>query len=328
MTEAQSKIQAPSPYLSWMQLALTEAARWRGSTSPNPPVGAVLLTECGRMISIGAHERAGLPHAEVCAIEKARAQGQLQKAHTLVVTLEPCTHFGRTPPCVDAILNTPHLKIRRVVIGCLDPNPEVHSKGVQRLRDAGIEVIEGVLQTECEDLISAFRQKQVSGQPWLTIKTAMQSNGSMIPEPGEKTFTTSRQLDLAHSLRKRSDAILTGSGTVLQDQPEFTVRRVPDFEGKKRRLYVLDRRGRVSSDYLQEAEARGLEAHRENSVENVLNKLSQTDALEVLVEAGPTLSCDLLEQGLWNEHWILWEDGRTERRLNPNPSHVQRLKKG
>lgn len=290
-------------YDSAMRLAVSLAKQYVGATAPNPPVGAVGLDGQGNILSVQAHEKAGLGHAEALMIEDCARQGTLFKLHTLVVTLEPCNHHGKTPPCTEKILST---GIKRVVFACRDPNPQVAGGGCERLRAAGIEVIEFPhLKEECEELIEPFIHWSKTGFPWITIKTAIDPKGSMLPPEGKKTFTSEDSLKLAHELRKRSDAILTGSGTILADQPLFTVRHVPDHPGKTRWLVALDRRGRISADWIQEKQSQGFKAIRAKDYTEILEFLGSHGVLDLLVEAGPNLSSSILSGSLWNRHVII-----------------------
>ncbi len=302
-----------------MKLALAQAATYRGATAPNPPVGAAALTETGDLLLVAAHERAGTAHAEARVLEECAQAGTLAQLHTLVITLEPCNHQGRTPPCTDAILRA---GVRRVVFATLDPNPKVRGGGTEMLRTGGVEVIHlneltdsGALAgeshadeiqslvEEARELIRPFAHWARTGLPWVTLKTAWTREGSMIPPTGKKTFTSESSLRVAHELRKRADAILTGSGTVLSDWPEFTVRRVPDHPDKHRVLAVLDRRGRVPENYLDQKRTQGFQVLRHTGeLRDVLAQLGASGVLEVLIEAGPTLASRVLHEGLWNQH--------------------------
>lgn len=284
-----------------LDLALRTASEFAGATAPNPPVGCVLLAADGRVLAAEAHQRAGTLHAEARAIAACRERGDVDRIASVVVTLEPCNHHGRTPPCVDAILATP---ARRVVIGTIDPNPDVAGGGAARLRAAGLQVLtaEPEQAAACERLIAPFRHWATTRRPWLTVKTAWNRAGSMLPEPGRSTFTSDSSLDLAHRLRRRADAIITGSGTVLADRPLFNVRRVPDHAGKRRWLVVLDRRGRVDAGYFAEAAERGFDLLPAASLDEALAKLGERGALEALLEAGPALSQAVLAGDGWNEH--------------------------
>ena len=281
-----------------MGLALDEARKFVGATAPNPPVGAVILDKDGNVLAVAAHERSGTAHAEARALAICVDQGTLQKAHSVVVTLEPCNHTGKTPPCVDAILRH---GLTRVYYGSTDPNP-VAGGGAERLQKHGVQVTSGVRERECDELLLPFRTRILTGLPLITLKTAHQPNGSMIPPAGLKTFTSNESLRFAHQLRKESDAILTGSGTVLADHPQFTVRHIPDHSGKSRWLVVLDRRGRVSTEWTESVTRLGLRVVFPASIREGLQFLAKKGALQVLVEAGPELSGEMLAQGLWHQH--------------------------
>lgn len=293
-----------------MRMAINAAEKFAGATAPNPPVGAIALDKSGKVLLGAAHQKAGLPHAEAKVLELAAKLGKLSNIHTLVVTLEPCNHHGKTPPCVDAILKNKN--IRRVVIGSRDPNPKVAGGGLEALKKAGIEVVEGVLEDECDFLIRSFSKHSFTGRPYVTIKSALDVNGSMIPPAGAKTFTSKPSLIFAHELRKRADAIWTGSGTVLADKPEFTVRWVPDHEGKKRFLILSDRRKRVPQSWLDRAKENGFNVHQADSFEEGLDFLGKAGVLEVLVEAGPTLRDAWLKSGLWDEHVVISQGNENE----------------
>ncbi len=249
-----------------MAQAVEAAEAFRGATAPNPPVGCALLDRDGAVLVVAAHRRAGTAHAEAAAIAQCRDAGTIDQVDTVVVTLEPCNHWGRTPPCTEAILSTP---ARTVVIGTRDPNPRVEGGGAERLARAGLSTawlpetpgpVAAALSARCIDLIAPFAKRATTGRPWVTVKQALDASGSMIPPPGRKTFTSEAALRYAHVLRKRADAILTGSGTILADHPEFTVRRVPDHADRIRQLAILDRRGRVSADFLSAAASRNFDA--------------------------------------------------------------------
>lgn len=291
--------------------ALRCAAQFAGATAPNPPVGCVILDAQGNQLAIAAHQKAGEPHAEALAIQQCAELGAIERIHTVIVTLEPCNHTGRTPPCSEAILRTP---ASAVWVGTADPNPKVRGNGAKKLAASGVSVgfIEQLnhrdaapLAQAAKRLIAPFVKHRHSGLPWVTIKQAVNRADSMIPEAGRKTFTSQRSLIFAHQMRKRADAILTGSGTILADSPEFTVRHVPDFKGKHRHLVILDRRGRVPERYLKDMQEIGFTVWVEASFEGALKQLGQAGALEVLFEAGPTLLEAMLATDLWDEHIII-----------------------
>jgi len=292
------------------QRALDLAWAKAGATAPNPPVGCVLMDAHGEVLAEAAHERAGSAHAEAAAIALCRAAGTLHLARAAVVTLEPCSHVGRTPPCADALLAT---GIELILIGAPDPHPRAPGRGFEILQGAGRRVLSfwdlahpraPRLARSAARLIEPFASAVRRGRSLVTLKTALTATGSMIPPPGCKTFTSETSLIHAHALRRRADAILTGSGCILADDPAFTVRRVADHPGKRRILAILDRRRRVSEAYFAAARARGLEPRRYEGLEAALADLGAAGALEVLVEAGPSLRGAVLESGLWDEEVI------------------------
>lgn len=282
-----------------MRAALQAAEPFVGATAPNPPVGASALCRNGQLLLSAAHQKAGTPHAEARLLEMAEREGKLAAIETVVVTLEPCNHHGRTPPCTEAILK--QKQIKRVVFGCRDPNPHVAGLGAEKLRAGGLEVIEGVLEKDCRFLIRSFVKHALTGLPYVTIKAAFNGQGSMIPPSGQKTFTSQASLKIAHEMRKRADAIWTGSGTILADNPEFTVRLVPDHPGKNRFLLLSDRRRRVPQEWISRAEKNAFSVHYADSIQEGLEFLGKNNALEVLVEAGPSLRQAWLDSGVWDE---------------------------
>lgn len=279
-----------------LRRAAAEARKWLGATSPNPAVGAVALNAEGEILAVAAHRRAGEAHAEAALLALCRAQNMVLQIHTICVTLEPCNHQGLTPPCTEAII---HAGIKYVAIGARDPNPDVAGGGVERLRQAGIDVTEGIDEDECRQLITSFSYSVQTGKPWITIKRALDHSGSAIPPPGQKTFTSIESLRLAHRLRKKADAIIAGSGTILVDDPLFTVRYVPDYPHKRRWLAIIDRRRRVPENYLAAAAERGFDAVVYDTIETALEDLKNKGARDVLVEAGPELSQAMFDYHLW-----------------------------
>ena len=279
-----------------MRLAALAARQWLGATYPNPPVGAAALDAEGNVLAVAAHRKAGTPHAEAALLELCRAQNLMARIHTLAVTLEPCNHQGRTPPCSAAIIAA---GIKHVAIGALDPNPHVKGGGVEALRLAGIEIVSGVERELCEQLIYAFAHSVGTGRPWVTLKVALNEDGTMLPPHGEKTFTSPDSLRFAHRLRKRADAILTGSGTILADDPHFTVRHVADYPDRPRILAIMDRRRRVPQTWLDAAAARGLTPLVFGDLSAAMAELARREIREVLVESGPALSQAVRDSGLW-----------------------------
>ena len=220
----------------YMKLALGLARRGHGWTSPNPMVGAVLVKD-NLIIGRGYHRRFGDNHAEVNALQNASAD---QAGATLYVTLEPCCHHGKTPPCVDAIISS---KIERVIIGTLDPNPEVNGKSVKILNENGIETRVGVLEEECRELNEAHFKYMTTGLPLVTLKFAQTLDGRIATASGDSRWISSEDFQkLAHRLRAVNDAVLVGINTVLADDPQLTVRLV---RGRNPTRVILDSRLRT-----------------------------------------------------------------------------------
>ena len=206
-------------WIRWMRRALQLAALAEGRTSPNPLVGAVVLDSTGRLVGEGFHARAGLPHAEPGALAQA---GDVARGGTIVVTLEPCCHHGRTPPCTEAILSA---GIQRVVVALTDPDPRVAGGGLQRLRDAGLEVISGVLAAEAADQNRAFVHRVRTGRPWGVLKWAMSLDGrTALPNGASQWISAPPARSWVHELRAQCDAVIVGGGTVRADDPLLTSR--------------------------------------------------------------------------------------------------------
>lgn len=283
-------------------LAILEAEKHLGTTMPNPTVGAAALNSQGEVLGVAATEPAGKRHAERKLIEELKAQGKAQEIHTLLVTLEPCNHTGRTPPCTDIILKTP---VKRLIYGAVDPNQKVVGNGAEFLKTNGLEVLkldEADLANRCESLIRAFRKHISTGLPYVLIKTAHRADGSMIPPPGAKTFTSLDSLKAAHRLRANSDAIMTGVGTVLADLPEFTVRLVDDLRSFPRWIVVMDRNSKTPKAWIESREKAGFKVKTFPKFKDALVFLGNEGCLQVLVEAGPTLVQALQTEQLWDEH--------------------------
>jgi diaminohydroxyphosphoribosylaminopyrimidine deaminase/5-amino-6-(5-phosphoribosylamino)uracil reductase len=227
----------------FMRRAIELAERGLGSTSPNPPVGAVIIQN-GGVVGEGWHEYAGGPHAEVNAI---KAAGMATNGAAMYVSLEPCNIFGKTPPCVDAIIQA---GIAKVVVGTGDPNPAVNGKGVQALRAAGVEVEESALKTEAETLIEAYGKHIRTGRPFLTMKVAMSLDARIATKTGSSRWITSEgSRVLVHKMRAASDAVMTGIGTVKADDPRLDV-RIEGYEGRQPARIIVDARGAMPLDSL------------------------------------------------------------------------------
>jgi len=262
-----------------MRIALRAAANGIGCTSPNPAVGAVIVTR-GKIVARGWHRRAGQPHAEIEALKKIRdARGA-----TLYVTLEPCSTHGRTPPCADAIIAA---GIKRVVIGTIDPNPAHAGRAVKILKKAGIKVTASVLEEECRELNRAFNKWIVTGTPWVIAKAGMSLDGRIARPPGEGQWITSPASRAhAHKLRARVDAILIGAETLRADNPQLTVRGIRNAKQPWR--VVLTRSGKLpeSAHLFTDAYKEKTLVYEGRSLKSVLRDLGKKQITSVLIEGG------------------------------------------
>ena len=222
----------------YMREALRVARYAEGRTSPNPLVGAVIVKD-GRIVAVGWHRKAGSPHAEVHALNMA---GELARGATLYVTLEPCSHYGKVPPCALAVIEA---GISRVVMAMIDPNPKVAGKGKKMLEEAGIEVVCGVMQEEAEKLNRPFLKWVTQRTPWVTMKMAMTIDGKIATKSGKSQWITNeKSRQIVHELRDKSDAILVGIGTVLADNPSLTS-RLPGGMGHNPLRVIVDSQART-----------------------------------------------------------------------------------
>jgi diaminohydroxyphosphoribosylaminopyrimidine deaminase / 5-amino-6-(5-phosphoribosylamino)uracil reductase len=225
--------------IRYMKLALHLARKGIGRTSPNPMVGAVVVTQ-GTIAGQGFHRKAGLPHAEREALARA---GEKARGATLYVNLEPCNHFGRTPPCTQLIFEE---GIKRVVFGLADPNPGVKGGGAAFLRSRGIEVVPGVLEEECRQLNEVFVRWITSGRPFVFLKAAISLDGRIATWTGDsKWISNEHSRRKVHQLRNQVDGIVVGIGTVLKDDPQLTV-RLPRGKTKDPWRIIIDPRLRIS----------------------------------------------------------------------------------
>lgn len=224
----------------YMKLALDLAISTKGQTTPNPSVGAVIVKN-NQLVGLGAHLKAGEPHAEVHAIQMA---GEKTKDATMYVTLEPCSHFGRTPPCSDLVIQS---GIKRVVIASTDPNPRVSGKGIEKMRKAGLQVEIGLLKEEADQINQVFYHYIQTGLPYVTLKTATSLDGKIATKEGESKWITSKEArEDVHYFRHTHDAILVGVNTVLKDNPSLTTRMIGG--GKNPTRIILDTHLRTPID--------------------------------------------------------------------------------
>ncbi len=304
----------------FMRRALELAALGRGKTSPNPLVGAVVVKD-GVIVGEGYHKKAGTPHAEVIALQEAGARA---KGADLYVNLEPCCHYGRTPPCTKAIIEA---GVKRVVVACEDPNLLVAGKGIEILRQAGIAVEVGVLEEEARRLNEVFFKFITTRRPFVTLKVAMSLDGKIATFAGDSKWITGEQARCyAHQMRAEHDAVMVGIGTVLTDDPLLTV-RLPG-ESKQPWRLIVDSRLRIplesrialtsgkfptivatvqhqgSREKKKLLEERGIEvwelpADRGRvDLNALLEELGRKEITSVLLEGGATLNASALEAGV------------------------------
>lgn len=267
-----------------MRRALCLAGNGLLDASPNPMVGAVLVDPSGKIIGEGWHRRCGEGHAEVNAVASVADTSLLRNA-TMYVTLEPCSHYGKTPPCASLIIEK---GIPRVVIGCLDPFEKVAGRGVRMLKDAGVEVVTGCLEKECLELNEKFVASHRRKRPFVTLKWAESADGYI-----DGKISTPLTSMLTHRLRATHDAILVGSGTVLADNPRLDTRL---YAGHSPLRVILDRRGRV-----KDAVDGTTIIYREfSSLNDVLEDLYKRGITSVLVEGGAELHRSFIDSGLWD----------------------------
>ncbi|MCX7145280.1 MAG: bifunctional diaminohydroxyphosphoribosylaminopyrimidine deaminase/5-amino-6-(5-phosphoribosylamino)uracil reductase RibD [Sulfuritalea sp.] len=306
---------------AFMARALQLAQRGLYSTTPNPRVGCVVVRD-GWVIGEGWHEQAGLPHAEAGALAATVGAGDTAKGATVYVTLEPCSHFGRTPPCADALIEA---GVTRVVVAMQDPNPLVAGQGLARLAAAGIDVANGLLDAEARELNIGFVSRMTRGRPWLRLKVAASLDGKTALNNGVSQWITGPDARRdAHAWRARSCAVLTGIGTVKDDNPRLTVREVETTRQPLR--VVIDSRletppdaavlegGNVLiaaavDDAIRSAalRERGAEivmlpnAEGKVDLAELLQELGRRGINEVLAEAGTRLNASLLASGCVDE---------------------------
>jgi len=309
----------------WMKKALRLAKRGRGRTSPNPMVGAVLVKK-GRVIGEGYHQKAGEPHAEILALKQA---GEHAKGATLYLNLEPCTHYGRTPPCTPSVIQS---GVRRVVIGMKDPNPLVSGKGVESLKNAGIEVTVGILEKECQRLNEAFTKYIQTEEPFVILKVASTLDGKIATRNGHSKWISGEiSRRWVHRLRDQVDGVVVGIETIIKDDPQLTSRI---RGGRDPFRIVLDSRLRIpeESRVIKESPSRtilattelaphekserleknGVRILRFDSEERkvplrpLLKTLGEMGMVSILVEGGSEVNGSFLNQGLIDKVFIFF----------------------
>ncbi len=268
---------------NFMIRALELAADAYGQTSPNPLVGAVVVKN-GKIIGEGYHKKAGGPHAEVVALRKA---GGRAKGADLYVTLEPCCHYGRTPPCTDLIIK---VGVSRVIYGMQDPNPQVGGNGFKKLKKAGINVIGPVLKEPCMKMNRPYSKWMMTGLPYITAKIAITMDGKIADSKGDsKWISNKKSREYSHWLRAGSDVVMVGEGTYKKDKPKLNV-RLPAYHGKQPVPMCV-------------STGLSLRAKRSNLLKKVdlkklLKELGSAGFQSVLVEGGSQLHSELFKKGL------------------------------
>jgi len=303
----------------FMGIAIRLARKGLGMTSPNPMVGTVIVAD-GKIIGRGYHRRCGDHHAEINAINSVKRS---TRGQTFFITLEPCSHYGRTPPCVDALIQA---NPERVVVGSLDPNPEVNGRGIKILRSKGIKVDVGICESECRQLNESYFKFVKTGMPYITVKYAQTLDGRIATKSGDSQWISSEaSRRFVHHLRSIHDGIMVGAGTVVADNPRLTVRQV---KGKNPFRIIVDSKLSVpiKSSVLTDANSpvtiiattsgapavktasvkkRGAEVwvvkkERDGrvSLKDLLKKLGKREITSVLVEGGAEIITSLLKANL------------------------------
>ncbi|MDH7499778.1 MAG: bifunctional diaminohydroxyphosphoribosylaminopyrimidine deaminase/5-amino-6-(5-phosphoribosylamino)uracil reductase RibD [candidate division NC10 bacterium] len=303
-----------------MERALSLAARGKGRTSPNPMVGAVVVKQ-GLVVGEGYHLRAGSDHAEVMALREAKESAA---DATLYVSLEPCCHYGRTPPCTERIIES---RIRRVVASMLDPNPLVCGKGFARLKEAGLQVEWGLMEEESRRLNEAYVKWVTTGMPFVILKGAVSLDGKIATRSGESKWITGEAArQKVHQLRSEVDAVMVGIGTILKDDPQLTT-RLPSGEGKDPLRIILDTALRLPPDSkvvrtdsqagtllvtsllsppekLEELRSCGVEVWTMEEeggripLRPLLKRLGEREITSLMIEGGSELNAAALEEGI------------------------------
>lgn len=310
----------------FMWMALDLARQGQGKTSPNPMTGAVVVKD-GEVVGTGFHESAGTEHAEIIALREA---GEKAEGAVLYVNLEPCCHYGRTPPCVEAIIEA---GVRKVVISTTDPNPLVSGKGIKRMEEAGVKVKSGVLEDKARQLNEVFFKYITSKTPFVILKSALTLDGKIATRTGKSRWITGgKSREFVHYLRSISDAVMVGINTVIEDDPQLNVRLVDNVSHSPSRI-IIDSRGKLplnskvvqtspetrtilvttelaKDEDLLKLEQSGVEIIKLPSKDNrvdlelLMKKLGEREISLVLVESGGNLNYSLLEKGLVDKIYI------------------------
>ena len=274
-----------------------------GNTYPNPSVGCCIVLD-DKIIGEGNTSKAGGNHAEVNAINSVEDKSLL-KLSTIYVTLEPCCHHGKTPPCVDKIIAS---GMKKVVIGIKDPNPLVCGKGIEKLKENGIEVISGVLKKECVEHHKRFLSFIINKRPYIILKWAETADGHIAPKQKDVNepywISNSKSRELVHKWRSKEQAILVGAQTIRQDDPRLTTR---DCEGKNCDIYILSKKG-LKKDYKifnQDSKVTVLDDKEinfnKNIVKQICNKLYDDKILSIIIEGGTKTLSNFIDSDMWDE---------------------------
>ena len=274
--------------IKFMRRCIQLAKCGEAGAAPNPMVGAVVVCD-GRIIGEGYHRRCGGPHAEVNAISSVRDKQQLCRS-TIYVSLEPCAHYGKTPPCADLIIRS---GIPRVVIGCTDTFAKVNGLGIRKLQDAGCEVVVGILEEKCRELNRRFFTFHQEHRPWILLKWAQSEDGYI-----NGKFSDALTQTLVHRLRARSQAILVGTGTALADNPTLTTRC---WQGPNPLRLTIDRHNSLPSTLHLKDGSTPTVIYTHGNLREILDDLYDRGIQSLLVEGGTKLLQSFIDEGLWDE---------------------------
>lgn len=273
----------------FMRRCLQLAKNGRQNAKPNPMVGAVIVSEDGRILGEGYHVRCGEGHAEVNAFASVRPEDEhLLTGATIYVSLEPCSHYGKTPPCADLIVRK---RVKRCVCGCVDPFAKVQGRGIQKIREAGIEVTVGVLEKECLELNKRFITYNTHQRPYIILKWAQTANGFLDNEGKGMAISSTFTKMLSHKLRAENDAILVGRITDERDHSQLNVR---DWSGKNPLRLVIDRH-HPCFDGLDFSKGKA------EVLRQIMNFLYTNKVQSLIVEGGAITHQSFLDAGLWDE---------------------------
>ncbi len=293
-------------------MALELGALGGRSVRPNPLVGAALQLTDGRLLA-SFHKKSGGPHAEIEVLKACERYGMKTEGATLAVTLEPCSHFGKTPPCVDAILKA---GIKKILVGVEDPNPLVQGRGIKKLREEGVQVEVGILKSECEALNVEWFVSQRLQRPYVYLKKATTQDGAWKIET--RRWITGEEARLhAHILRSYVDALVTSVKTVVDDDPAMTARQIDGvtLRSDQPKVFVISQK-EISPLYGKKilSHPGGVNFVQVNSLKDFLGTLFKQGLHFVMVEAGPRLTSAFENAGLWDEIWHYEAAGKGDTR--------------